>query len=239
MHAIAGVMGFLLLTGQLQAQQTDETSEPFKLASSVSTAGQQITSTVYFIQNHAVVFEEDDLTRPDVVFDLANDSWQELSSGEVVTLAAAEEWAEDSHTRTRSTLETMADEDLRRFVTFLLDPKFEIVAEGDELSLRSEFLTYEIQSAPTVPKPQRMQLYRYDRLNAYRKAMVDRQLPPFPQLEVTNQLAARDIFPSRMKLEIKSRQGAVVLTTSTESQSLSAEELSAVEAVIDDGAGND
>jgi hypothetical protein len=50
--------------------------------------------------------------------------------------------------------------------------------------------------------------FRYARLNAYKKAMTERKLPPFAELRVIEELERRKMMPTSMEVQIPGIAGA-------------------------------
>ncbi|MEM7315858.1 MAG: hypothetical protein AAF497_22210, partial [Planctomycetota bacterium] len=49
---------------------------------------------------------------------------------------------------------------------------------------------------------------RYARLNAYKKAMTERRLPPFAELKVLKELERRKLMPKSMEVRLPGVPGA-------------------------------
>jgi hypothetical protein len=206
-------------------------AEPFKLDVTVSAGDETARATIYLVGQHAVEFAEGK-SEPEAVYDLREMSWRDLSSRRTVRLTDCEVWAKATVERTKTSLAKTADPKLRRFVEAQLDPQFK-VREGDgKLTLANDVFKFEIRSKQSVTEKQRDLFFRYDTLNAYRKAMLERKLAPFPQLAVGKELAARDMVPNEMTLTVTTSDEPVRLRVELRVSPVSAKEKERVSAVI-------
>lgn len=141
-------------------------------------------------------------------FDLKGERWQDDESKEWVTLPACEEWAKQSKQKTRDSIPT-APKKIRSFVEWNLDPKFEIEATDDTLTLTSGQVDYKIDVEKV--DGDMTNYFRYARLNAYKKAMTAKKLPPFAELLVLDELEKRKLKPRAMEVQIPGVPGAPIL----------------------------
>jgi hypothetical protein len=132
-------------------------------------------------------------------FDLKNQRWQDDESKQWVTLKECEAWAKKSKEESSKSALT-APEDLREFIQWSLDPKFDIAFMGDTLTLTSGQVDYKI----VVEKPTGdvTNYFRYARLNSYKKAMTEKKLAPFAELLVLEELERRKVLPKSMEVQI-------------------------------------
>ncbi|RXK56673.1 hypothetical protein ESB00_12625 [Oleiharenicola lentus] len=154
-------------------------AETTKLTISVSDpSGRQLVANVVFDGDRVLEFGPEISNAPLAIFDLSAPAWTDTATGKRITLAEARAWAGNTKAGAESSLARVTDPDQRAFVQSLLTPDFVVSKSGDGVTLKSRFLNY-IASAPlTLNGDLKKRLLVYDTLNAYRKAMAPRQLPP-------------------------------------------------------------
>lgn len=132
-------------------------------------------------------------------FDLKTQRWQDSLSKRWVSLEQCETWAKQSKEKSAKS-KLSIPESVRPFIEWSLDPKFKVEASDAEIKLTSGQVDYKI----TVIKPgtDLTNYFRYARLNAYKKAMTERKLPPFAELEVLGELERRKLMPISMEVRI-------------------------------------
>lgn len=138
-------------------------------------------------------------------FDLKNQRWQHADSGQWVSLAQCETWAKQSKEKTSNSTASLPEK-VRPFVGWSLSPTFEVEATNTTLKLTSGQVDYEI--AVTESDSDLTNYFRYARLNAYKKAMTERKLPPFAELKVLEELERRKLMPKSMEVQIPGVEGA-------------------------------
>ena len=181
-------------------------SQPFKLVLELSEPV-VAQSVVYFRDCWAVESMDGLASMPDAVYDLSAMAWREFSPPRTVRLADCEAWANESLKLSKASLAKMKDPVLKRLVQATLTPKFEIVDSADTLTFKNDALTFVFRSFRPVSKVQGDLVFAYDSLNAYRTAMDQLKLPPFPKLEVNQELARRGIIPGDMSMMIAGPEG--------------------------------
>jgi hypothetical protein len=226
-----------LLAPGAAGAQTDGASESFKLVTTLHTEQGDVRAEIYFHGTSAVEFEDTVDGKPAVIYDLTDGSWRDFSPPRVVTQADYEAWGKASFERTKASAAKAVSVDLRQFIEETLEPKFTVTAEENRLLLAGKILHYDIRTTAAFDKAKRERFYAYDKINAYRKAMIDRKLPPFAQLAVSRELATRDVTPTEMKVEIRTPQQTIRLETKIEVIELSAAEQTRVAAVVAEQAG--
>ena len=198
---------------------------PLKLAITISDSnGSSFTANIVFHGDRALEYGPELSASPDASFDLASDSWTEGESGTRITLAQAREWAEVSRTKARGSMERMSNSDQRAFIEDLLSPSFIVTKSAGRVHLKSRFLNYTASEALEVDSMTMKQIFAFDVLNAYRKAMVLRQTPPFTQLEVTRVLSEEAIIPGLLVTDITTPKGSVRVTIRYSVSALTPEE---------------
>jgi len=163
---------------------------------------EKIAEVALSIDGEQAVAKVDGITE---LFDLKNMRWQDEDTKRWVTLAQCEKWAKESKEESLSST-AQVPENVRAFGEWTLDPKFEIAATDDTLTLTSGKVDYQI----AVEKTDRdlTNFFRYARLNAYKKAMTQRKLPPFAELLVNEELERRKLMPRSMEIAIPAVPGA-------------------------------
>jgi hypothetical protein len=138
-------------------------------------------------------------------FDLKNQRWQHEETKQWVTLAECESWAKQSKEKSENSSIEVPDE-IRTFINWSLDPKFEINSSEGKLELISGQVDYRIE----VEKSDRdyTNFYRYAKLNAYKKAMTLRKVLPFAELATLQELEKRKLFPKSMEIKIPGAKGS-------------------------------
>jgi hypothetical protein len=133
------------------------------------------------------------------LFDLKQMRWQKDDSKEWVSLSQSETWAKQSKEKSSNSV-TAAPEKTRPFIRWSLDPTFEITATDATLTLTSGQVDYKI----AVEKTDRelTSYFRFAKLNAYKKAMTERKLPPYAELRVLEELERRKVMPRSMEIRI-------------------------------------
>lgn len=132
-------------------------------------------------------------------FDLSKQSWWHDGFNQWVTLAQCEAWAEESKQRSTNSAASIPKA-IRPFVLWSLDPQFEIAETKTSLTLTSGQVDYDIVVEQT--EADLTAFFRYARLNAFKKAMAEKKLPPFAELRVIDELEVRQLKPLSMKVEV-------------------------------------
>lgn len=138
-------------------------------------------------------------------FDLKQQRWEDDESKQWVTLSQCEAWARQSKERSSKSKESIP-ETIRPFLLWSLDPTFEIAATDTTLTLTSGQVDYKIVGERT--NADLKDYFRYSKLNAYKKAMTQKKLPPFAELRVIEELERRKLMPTSMDIEIPGVPGA-------------------------------
>lgn len=218
-------MRFLLFTVLCAFVGTLAKAEPIKLVIDVSDSnGGSFRAHIVFVGDLAFEYGPVLTASPDATFELVSDSWIEGDSGTRITLAQAQEWAEASRIKARASLDRVTDPGQRAFAEELLSPSFVISKAPGRLHLKSRFLGYSASEPLEIPTTIRRQIFAFDVLNAFRKAMVLRQTPPFVQLEVTRVLREEAFLPGLLVTDITTPNGSVRVTIRYSISSLTPEE---------------
>lgn len=167
---------------------------------------------IVFDEQYAFEYGVELSDRPGATFDLAANTWTDGGSGTRITLAQAEAWAEASRTKSRRTIEQMTDPGEKAFTEELLWPKFVVSNSEGTIHLKSHSLSYSASEPLQIESVMRNQIFAYDVLNAYRKAMVLGRTPPFPQLELTRILREKGFFPGLLTMDLTTPNGTVRVT---------------------------
>jgi hypothetical protein len=138
-------------------------------------------------------------------FDLKNQRWQHADSGQWVSLGQCETWAKQSKEKSSNSTASIPEQ-ARPFVAWSLSPTFEVEVTNTKLKLTSGQVDYEI--VVTKSGSDTSNYFRYARLNAYKKAMTERKLPPFAELKVLEELERRKLMPKSMEVRIPGVEGA-------------------------------
>lgn len=206
----------------------------FKIVLAAETGEGSISGEIYFLGNYAVEMSLD-APKPEVVYHLPRMSWREVEANQTIEFSDCLAWAAASAKTTKESLAASTDETAKRFTESLLEPKFEIKTSGTgEITLQNEFLSYRITPAQSVDEAVMGDFFAYDQLNACRKALVLRQLPPFAQLAVTEELKHRAVFPSAIAFTMKTTKGDVVVRLLYSVEEITDAEYTLVKSVLND-----
>jgi hypothetical protein len=187
----------------VETAATADQAQKYRIA--IQSNGKEIGVIDLLIQGDAATSTVADVTER---FDLRNQRWQHDGSKEWVTLSECESWAIQSKDKSQ-TSSASVPEQIRPFVEWSLDPTFDVVSTNGILTLTSGQVDYKI----AVERYDRdlANYYRYARLNAYKKAMTARKLPPFAELLVLDELERRNVMPKTMQVQIPGVPGSPVI----------------------------
>lgn len=138
-------------------------------------------------------------------FDLKQGRWQDEASGKWVTLAQCEQWAAQSKEKSKASVASIPPQ-VRPFVLWSLDPTFESKSTETSLTLTSGQVDYRI--AGEKSNRDLFNYFRYAKLNAYKKAMTERKLPPFAELKAIEAMERSGMAPTSITVEITGVPGA-------------------------------
>lgn len=128
-------------------------------------------------------------------FNLKDQSWLNPEKGKWTTLAQCKEWAEQSKARSLKSAGT-APANIRPFVLWSLNPTFKVEKTNDTLRLTSGQVDYVIEGRAS--KTGVGEYFRYAVLNAYKKAMTERKLPPFSELKAITEMTNLGYIPRKI-----------------------------------------
>ena len=149
-------------------------------------------------------------------FDLVEERWYHEDLKQWISMAQSQEWLDLSIQQTEQSLHAdTVPKEIRSFVEWMIDPVFEITMEGDTLTMVSGQVNYRIITEE--PDFDTGNYFVYARLNAYKKAMVDRKLPPMSELKVIEELSRRGLVPVVMEVELPAIPQAPTFRITTES----------------------
>lgn len=186
---------------------------PLKLSLVMSDSnGNSFGAQIVFDEGYAYEYGVELSDQPYTIFDLAANSWTDGESANRITLSQAQAWAEASRTKSRKTIEQITDPSERAFTEELLWPTFAVSSSLETIHLKSHSISYSASEPLQIDSATRNQIFAYDVLNAYRKAMVLRKAPPFPQLEVTRILREKGVFPGLLTMDLSTPNGSVRVT---------------------------
>ncbi len=195
-----------------------------RMAVEIEKGAEPVVCNIYFVGRHVFEFEGDADAELVAVYDLDKEMWHEVRKSEAVDMAKVRAWLKRSEERTAKSLENPGlSAEVKRLAKAMLQPDFQVSASGNVLTLKNEFMAYQVTGVPIAGQG-KIGLFAWDRLNAYRKAMLERKLPPHPQLAVTAELEKRRLFPAQMVLTLSVPSGAGVVTVRSEVLPLSARE---------------
>lgn len=221
------LVSLALLLFALDAQTTSEKNagmDFFKLIGYVKVQGEEIQFETHFGGDTALEFTTS-RERPDAIYDLANDSWICETFKKVIALPDCEMWAKKSSELTMESIRKSTDKEAIEFTNSLIKPNFVVELKNEVLTISNSHLTY-ILSAPINVDPKRKdRFFKYDKLNAYRKAMIQKQVPPFAQIRVDEEVLKTGKFFSELSVQIKPPKQDIKFILKFEIKDLSADEI--------------
>jgi len=128
-------------------------------------------------------------------FNLKDMTWLHDETNQWVPLAKCKAWAEDSREKAK-TSKAQAPPAVRAFLAWLLNLTFEVENEGGKLQLTSGQVDYVVEGV--AAKSDLDAYYRYAELNAYKKALVLRKLPPFAELAAIAEMKKLGHVPAKI-----------------------------------------
>jgi hypothetical protein len=128
-------------------------------------------------------------------FNLKEMSWFNEDTGQWITLDQSKAWAEQSKSKTLKNVDS-APASVRAFLKWSLEPNFKIQKTNDALYLTSGQVDYVI--AGEASKENADPYFRYAILNAYKKAMTDKKLPPYSELKAIDEMKTRGCIPKKI-----------------------------------------
>jgi hypothetical protein len=130
-------------------------------------------------------------------FNLKELSWLDPTTSKWTTLDQCKKWAEQSKARSLKSAEA-APANIRPFVLWSLDPTFKVEKVNDTLRLISGQVDYAIEGQASKNATEKY--FRYAVLNAYKKAMTERKLPPFSELMAIAEMKKLGHIPRRINV---------------------------------------
>jgi hypothetical protein len=98
---------------------------------------------------------------------------------------------------------------VRPFLSWSLEPTFKAERLGSTLRLTSGEVDYVVEGEAS--KTEVDQYFRYAVLNAYKKAMTERKLPPFSELKAIEEMKKLGRIPRRISVTIPGVPGSPVI----------------------------
>lgn len=191
-------------TGEPQGAAVQSKPDAFKLHVTLTKDGVvQYDEPTYFVGDQAIELGWSGSGKLLASYNLADMSWWEGATGNTFDLPSCQDWAQTSMQVTRESLEQTPDSAAKDYVLSMLDPNFEVEASDDSINLSNAFYDFKIQTDGKVAPDRLRRFLNYDRLKAYRKAMLFRDHPPFMQLAIDDVLEKRGMFPLQTIMTVK------------------------------------
>src|SRR5262245_19521674 len=130
-------------------------------------------------------------------FNLKDMSWLDERTGQWITLAQCKDWADQSKAKTRKGVDSVPAR-VRAFVLWSLEPTFKVDKSNNTLRLTSGQVDYVIEGEASKTDIDRY--FRYAVLNAYKKAMTEKKLPPFAELKAIEEMKILGRIPRRISV---------------------------------------
>lgn len=199
-------------------------SDNFKLVVTFYTDQGETVEQVVFVEGIAFVIQDD--REQDVFFDLKEESWNDLNSGETLGLSDCEAWAQISKAKMDQDLIGYEEGVEKRFIESFLYPFFEVeTLDSENIQVSNEFITYELTAKKGIPLSRIAQVFLYDKLDTYYEAIKGSGMPPFPRLEMMQELRDRNLFPVEIKLRITEVEKTFQVRTTYEIDVITPEEM--------------
>lgn len=138
-------------------------------------------------------------------FNLKEMSWFNSTAGKWVTLEQCTAWAAQSKQKSQGSINS-APEHMRPFFVWSLDPIFKVTNSDGTLRLDSDHVDYLVEGEAS--KSEVGGYFRYAILNAYKKAMTERKLPPFSELKAIEEMKALGHIPRRISVKMPGIPGS-------------------------------
>ena len=132
-------------------------------------------------------------------YNLKDQSWLDPKTSKWTTLAQCKEWAEQSKAKSLKSADA-APANIRPFLLWSLNPTFKIEKVNATLRMTSGQVDYVIEGQAS--KAGAEEYFRYAVLNAYKKAMTDRKLPPFSELKAITEMNNLGHIPRKITVTI-------------------------------------
>lgn len=199
------------------AENRESASEtkPFKISSNMEIEQGVATWETFFVDNYVIETVE---TPHDVevIFDLARQSWKDLESNQTTLFTVCEAWVQASIKRTRTSLATTKDAAVKHFVETILEPNLQVSLDTQGvLTLENDVVVYKITSSQELSAEMLERYFAYERMNACRKAMVQKTIPPTTQYEMLDELKQRSMYPNEIHLTMTLKDVTTTEITST------------------------
>jgi hypothetical protein len=132
-------------------------------------------------------------------FNLKSLSWLDNNTNQWITIEQCKAWAEQSKARSGKSIAS-APLGVRAFLTWSLDPSFSVEMSDEALRLTSGQVDYVIEGVASTVNMDGY--FRYAVINAYKKAMTERKLPPFAELKAIEEMKSLGHIPRTISVTI-------------------------------------
>jgi hypothetical protein len=132
-------------------------------------------------------------------FNLNEMSWLDEKTNQWITVTQCKEWANQSKARSLKSSGS-APAPFRSFLLWSVDPAFKVENSNGALRLTSGQVDYVIEGEAS--KTDVDGYFRYAVLNAYKKAITDKKLPPFAELKAIEEMKKLGHIPARISITI-------------------------------------
>ncbi len=168
--------------------------------------GEELAVIELSITDDKAIAKVGDITE---LFDLKEQRWQHDDTKQWVTLSESVSSTRKSKEKAEANLASIPETN-REFFAWSLNPKFEVTATDDTLVLTSGQIDYKIKVEKFDSDP--TNYFRYAKLNAYKKSITERKLPPFAELYALEELERRKLMPKKMEVDMPGIPGAPSFT---------------------------
>jgi hypothetical protein len=138
-------------------------------------------------------------------FNLKEMSWLDERTSQWITITRCKEWADQSKAKTKKSADSVPAQ-VRPFLLWSLEPTFKVAKSNDTLRLTSGQVDYVIEGQAS--KTNVDGYFRYAVLNAYKKAMTEKKLPPFSELKAIEEMKTLGRIPRKISVTMPGIPGS-------------------------------
>jgi hypothetical protein len=132
-------------------------------------------------------------------FNLKEMSWLDSTGSNWVTLEECKKWAEASKIKSSKSAE-FAPKEIRQFILWSLNPIFNVEKQNDVLRLTSGQIDYMVEGQASKKSVENY--FRYALLNAYKKGITEKKLPPFAEIKAVAEMEKLGYITCKINITI-------------------------------------
>jgi len=162
-----------------------------------------------------LVLKSEIIFKENFVYDILNDSvftifnlnemwFLESKDNLQFTQSDCEDFFKKSADKTKATIKDSNDSSVIKLVSVFIDPNYSVKVNGSkEIIISNDYLEYIVEDYYELSSGQNKLVFAYDVLAAYQKAIHNKRVPPFPQIELSKILKEKSILPKTLTATIK------------------------------------